>query len=186
MLPGGSMPLCCSPLRMIVTSDLTEPWGGVVQWSLETLAGEVILAGQEAASAAPLSSTPVCDLDFGEVVSDENRRHIVFVCELLQGDQRVALNMATFLPDKHLALADPGLTVAVELNDDRLSFEVTGRTLARHVELALDGVDVVFSDNYFDVPAGRTVTVTCSVPEGWTLGQARQALRVRSLYDSFA
>jgi beta-mannosidase len=169
-----------------VTSDLTELWDGVVQWSLETLAGEVILAGQDTVSAAPLSSTLVCDLDFGEAVSDENSRHVIFVCELLQGGRRVALSMATFVPDKHLELTDPGLTVAAGQNDDQLVFEVTDRALARYVKLALDGVDVVFSDNYFDVPAGRTVTVTCPVPEGWTLDQARQALRVRSLYDSFA
>jgi beta-mannosidase len=46
-------------------------------------------------------------------------------------------------------------------------------------------VDVVFSDNYFDLPAGQTVTVTCPLPEGWTLEQARKALQVRSLYDSY-
>jgi beta-mannosidase len=169
-----------------VTSDLTKPWEGVAKWSLETLAGEVVQAGQEAVVAAPLSSTSVCDLDFGEAISDENCRDVILTCELLQGERRVALSVATFVPDKHLALADPGLSVAVERKDNQLVFEVTGRTLARFVELALDGVDVVFSDNFFDVPAGRTITVTCPLPEEWTLEQAQQALRVRSLYDSFA
>jgi beta-mannosidase len=46
--------------------------------------------------------------------------------------------------------------------------------------------NVVFSDNFFDVPAGRTVTVTCPLPDGWTVEAARRALKVRSLYDSFA
>lgn len=50
---------------------------------------------------------------------------------------------------------------------------------------SLSGADVVFSDNYFDVPAGRMATVTCPLPSGWTVEQARAALRVRSLYDSF-
>jgi beta-mannosidase len=45
---------------------------------------------------------------------------------------------------------------------------------------------VVFSDNYFDAPAGRTTAVTCALPEGWSVERARRALRVRSLYDSFA
>jgi beta-mannosidase len=54
------------------------------------------------------------------------------------------------------------------------------------VELSLNGVDGVFSDNYFDVPAGRTSRVSCPLPESWTLEQARTALKVRSLYDSFA
>ena len=53
------------------------------------------------------------------------------------------------------------------------------------MELELDGVDAVFSDNYFDLPAGQTMTVTCPLPESWTLEQARAATRVRSLYDSY-
>jgi beta-mannosidase len=59
------------------------------------------------------------------------------------------------------------------------------KSLARFVELELEGADVVFSDNYFDLPADRTVTVTCPLPEGWRLEQARAAFHVRSLYDSF-
>jgi len=54
------------------------------------------------------------------------------------------------------------------------------------VELSLEGQDAVFSDNYFDLPAGRTVMVTCPLPEGWTLAQAQSALKIRSVYDSFA
>jgi len=168
-----------------VTSDLMEPWEGTLRWSLETLEGEVVQAGQEAVSVAPLSSVLVSDLDFHECISDANCRHVILVCELLDGDRRVGLSVATFVPTKHLALTDPGLDVEVRLNDGQLVFEVKSRSLARFVELALEGVDVVFSDNYFDIPAGRTVTVTCPVPEGWTLEQATGALRVRSVYDSF-
>ncbi len=58
-------------------------------------------------------------------------------------------------------------------------------SLARFVELELEGADVVFSDNYFDLPAGQSLNVTCPLPEGWTLEQARAAVRVRSLYDSY-
>ena len=53
------------------------------------------------------------------------------------------------------------------------------------LELSLAGADVIFSDNYFDLPAGRTVTVTCPLPAGWTLAQARAALTMRSVYDSY-
>ena len=94
--------------------------------------------------------------------------------------------MATFAPNKHLSLVDPSLAVDVEVDGDQLRLDVTAQSLARFVELALEGVDVVFSDHYIDLPAGRPAKVTCLLPEGWSVGQARQALRVRSLYDSFA
>lgn len=56
---------------------------------------------------------------------------------------------------------------------------------ARFVWLALAGSEVIFSDNYFDLPAGRTATVTLPALEGWTAERVREALRVRSLVDSF-
>ena len=60
-----------------------------------------------------------------------------------------------------------------------------GQRLARFVWLALDGADVVFNDNYFDVPAGRTMTVRVPALDGWTAERVRASLRVRSLVDSF-
>ncbi|MBN1933533.1 MAG: hypothetical protein JW934_02650, partial [Anaerolineae bacterium] len=113
-------------------------------------------------------------------------RDVILVCELCQGERAISRQVSTFVASKHLDLAEPGLSAQVRLEGNQLAFDVSARSLARFVELSLDGVDVVFSDNYFDLPAGRTVTVTCPLPEGWTLAQARAALRVMSLYDSFA
>ena len=169
-----------------VTCDLTEPWEGTARWSLETLGGEVLVQGLEEVRAPPLSSTAVCTLDFVNRITDENCRQTVFVAELWQGDERIAMQVATFAPNKHLSLVDPALTVNALQQDDQLVLELASSSLARFVELSLEGVDAVFSDNYFDVPIGRTANVTCPLPEGWDLDRARAALRVRSLYDSFA
>jgi hypothetical protein len=57
-------------------------------------------------------------------------------------------------------------------------------TMARF-EVGMKVYDNDFSDNYFDLPAGRTATVTLPVLEGWTAERVREALRVRSLVDSF-
>ncbi len=181
-------------MGIYVTNDTTEPWEGTVRWSLEMLSGEALATGEEAVSVAPLAASQIKALDFGEaVVADKipgmlggNRRDMIFVCELWQGERLIGRSIATFVPNKHLELADPGLTVEISRKGSQLSFEVTAQSLARFVELELEGEDVVFSDNYFDVPAGRTVTVTCPLPPGWDVRRARAALRVRSLRDSYA
>jgi beta-mannosidase len=168
-----------------VTNDETEAWHGKARWALETLEGEVVVQRLEEVSAAPLSSTQVCSLDFVNRVNDENRRDVIFVADLWDGDERVATQVAPFVPNKHLALVDPELSPMLVLQDDQLVCEVTATSLARFVELSLVGADVVWSDNYFDVLAGRTPAATCPLPDGWTLERAQEALRVRSLWDSF-
>ena len=98
----------------------------------------------------------------------------------------MAQQVAAFAPTKHLKLVEPGVTAALTEEDGHLAVTLTSRSLARLVELSLEGADGVFSDNYFDLPAGRPVSVSCPLPAGWTLAQARAALKIRSVYDSYA
>lgn len=172
-------------MRVHVTSDLTLPWSGQVRWRLETVAGQVLASDEVAVSAAPLADKPVTELDFAERVNDDNKRSVVLVCELWQGKGRVARSVSAFAPIKHLALSDPGLKVDVSLADGLLAFDVSAASLARFVELELEGVDAVFSDNYFDLPAGSSALITTPLPAGWSLDQAQKALKVRSLYNSY-
>jgi len=201
-------------VSLYVTSDLVGDWEGMVRWSLETLGGEVLGAGEEAVAVPALSSVCVCELDFTDQVSADpsteftpgeaeglrtgNRREVVLVYELWQGDERLSLGVAPFVPNKHLKLTDPGLRTTVREIDGDFEIEVTAQRLARFVWLALDsppcfgegqgeesGTDVVFDDNYFDLPAGRTVTVRLPTLDGWTADRVRASLRVRSLVDSF-
>jgi len=88
------------------------------------------------------------------------------------------------VPNKHLGLADPELVAAVREKEGGFGLELTAQQVGCFVWLALDGADVVFSDNYFDLPAGRTVVVTLPGLEGWSVERVREALRVRSLVDS--
>jgi beta-mannosidase len=168
-----------------VTSDLLLPWSGSARWRLETVSGALLASGEQPVHAAPLADTPVIALDFADKINDDNCRATVFVCELWNGVERIAYCVSTFAPNKHLELTDPGLKVDVTLTGETLTFDVSATSLARFVELALDGADVVFSDNYFDLPAGDKLRVSTILPVGWTLKQAQKALRVRSLYDSY-
>lgn len=172
--------------NVYLTNESRQPWQGSVRWSLEMLDGRVLDAGEQAVSAAPFDVALVCRLDFTGRLTDDLRRQVVFTAELWQTDQLLARQAAYFVPTKHLELVDPKVTTAVSLAGDQLHIELTAHSLARLVELSLEGADVVFSDNYFDLPAGRVVGISAPLPVGWTLAQARAALKIRSVYDSFA
>ena len=107
----------------------------------------------EHVQAAPQAVTHVGTFNFADRLTDDNRRDLVLCAELWQNDRRVALQVATFVPTKHLALADPAVAAILRNDGGQLIVELTARSLARLVELSLDGADVIFSDNYFDLPA---------------------------------
>jgi len=176
-----------------VTSDLTQEWRGSVRWSLETLEGQGLETGECPVSVPALGSVRACALDFTRTVSTApatplgtgNRRDLVLAYELWQEGRRLSLGLVPFVPDKHLALADPQFRTAVKETAGGFEIEVTAGRLARFVWLALEGADVIFSDNYFDLPANRTVVVRLPALDGWDAERVRQSLRVRSLVDSY-
>jgi beta-mannosidase len=173
-------------MGLYVTNDTHTDWQGSLRWSLETLSGEVLDSGEETVSAGAYSVVAIRDLDFADRISGDNEREVVLVAELWQGETRLGRNVASFVPPKHLSLVDPVLSADVKLDGDQLVINVTAQSLAHFVELKLAGVDVVFSDNYFSIPADRTARVTCPLPDGWSLAQAKDALQLYSLYNSFA
>jgi beta-mannosidase len=100
-----------------------------------------------------------------------------------QDGKLVSQSVTPFVANKHLELRRPGLKVQSHVEGKTLCVNVSANSLARFVELSIDGTDAVFSDNYFDVPAGTTVTVATPLPENWT---AESKVQARSLYESFA
>jgi beta-mannosidase len=188
ILGGGGRPAPAEwkpVVSLYVTNDLTDAWQGHVRWSLETLDGQALETGDEAVTAPALSAIRVRTLDFTDQVTTDNRRQVVLVYELWQDDRPLSLSVIPFAPNKHLELGDPGLRHIVHQTAEGFEIQVTARRLARFVGLALEGADAVFSDNYFDLPAGRAATVQLPALDGWTVERVRGALRLRSLADSF-
>jgi beta-mannosidase len=180
-------------INLHLTNDFTEEWRGAVLWSLETLSGEVLASGQQAASAPGLGSVRVCRLDFSNQVSagpsntikPNLRRDIVLAYELWQEDNRLSLDVVPFVPNKHLQLVDADIHYVVRQTEQGFNIDLTTGQLARFVELSLADTDVIFSNNYFDLPAGRMVTVGIPSLEGWTIAKVQEALSIRSLADTY-
>jgi beta-mannosidase len=173
-------------MEVHLTSDLNEAWMGMVHWSLLTLDGEIEESGLEWVNLEPLESrkvvSKVFDLDSYGITA---ARNMVFTASLWQRNLPVSACLAPFVPNKHLELVDPGLQVEVSSKDGKAVFALTSKSLARFVELKVEGHEVIFSDNYFDVTPEFKVEVTCDLPDGLNLEGVKQNLKVTSLYNSF-
>ena len=170
-------------MKVHVTSDLVQPVNVVVRWRLERLDGTCINSGEQPVHAMALADTLVASYDFSSLVTPENLRNLIFIAEMWQDGNLVSRSATPFVANKHLELHKPGLSVHSHVEGQTLCVDVSARSFARFVELSIDGTDAVFSDNYFDIPAGTTVSVSTSLPEIWT---SESKVKARSLYDSFA
>jgi len=168
-----------------ITNDQLVSFDGRVRWTLETLDGSILVSGEELSIVPPRDVLHVCHLDFSKALKDDRSRDLAFVAELWQNDRMIARQTAFFVPTKHLNLSDPEPSTRVQIVNHEVQIQLECRSLARLVECTLDGADVVFSDNYFDLPANRTITITAPLPDGWSLSQVQAALKVRSVFNSF-
>jgi beta-mannosidase len=187
-------------VSLAVTNDMPAAWRGHVRWSLERVDGEVLDSGQEPVEARGLATTIAAQVPVPG--SKEDRRSLVLVSELLSGGARLSQTVTPFVPEKRLPLRRPKIELAVEARPradlDGTASDAYARaagcvvirlrsdTLARWVELSLEGTDAIFDDNYVDLPAGREVAIGLDLPAGWDLERVRRALRVRSVVDTYA
>ena len=176
-----------SPIMDIyISNDLPGHWDGSIRWSLETLAGKMVDSGSVEIVAPPLSASAVLKLDFNHIITPENQRDLVLVTQLLKGTECLSLTTTPLVPVKHMKLYDPKIEYIMTMRNNKVEVELTSRSLARFVELKLVGApDIVFSDNYFDIASGNPKKVSYPIPDGWTYSQAKNALRIYSLYNSF-
>ena len=172
-----------SRVCVFVANDHPHPWQGTWRWSLETLDGEKVQAGNEDATAFPLSATCLHEFDFAPAVKKYGAAHLLFTAELYNDDQRLDWRTALFAKEKDMTLPNPEIHWDMTQEGEHLVFALTANAFARFVWLQLEGAGPVFSDNFFDLPACWTVHIRCPLPAGWTVEQAKRALRVRSLSD---
>jgi beta-mannosidase len=93
----------------------------------------------------------------------------------------ISRQVITFAQEKEMHLPDPQLSTEINPLGDKLEINISAKALARFISLNLPGKDVIFSDNFFDLPAGRSIQITCPNPDGWSIEQVHQALQIRSL-----
>jgi beta-mannosidase len=171
-----------------ISNELREPWEGTLTWSLETLDGDVAKTGFQKVTAEPMQATKLCEVDFSTILKDDPdlARSLVFIAELWKGEQMVSRQTAYFAPSKHLELKEPEISAQVKVENETAHITLTAASLSRLVELTFEGEEAVFSDNYFDLPAKRSIIVTVPIPAGWEETEIQSALKIRSVYDTYA
>jgi beta-mannosidase len=175
-----------SSARLHVTNDMVEPFKGKVRWALEYLNGVQIIDGEIDIEIPGLSNVLVKELSLEKWLNDENRREVVLAYSLWRDGMRISMGIASFVPPKQMELPEAGLSYDVEEKNGDIEILIAGQYTARFVRLEIKGYDTRFSDNYFDLPAGRMATVKVLNPEGLTAEEIGEKLSVISLRDTYS
>ncbi len=124
-----------------------------VRISLKDNHFNVLFSEERKTSAEALSVTKIADYDFSDFLStDEERESRFAVIEMLdENDVVVEKRTTLFVKPKHFLYIKPEYEMNLEDFGDRYGLAVRSNVFAQYVGLELKTVDVVFSDNYFDL-----------------------------------
>ena len=173
----------------ITVSDRLENVRGNVSVETMLLSGEKVSSFGKRIVAGANSSTKVLSLSVSEMTGGCKEGSVVIVLEFVPdkgGHDGLETEYANhfFLPkQKDMDYPDCHISIDVKEADGRYEVSATSGNFARGVYLYADGLDLHFSDNFFDLLPGetRTVTVETDIPAE-TL---RARLRTLSLADTY-
>lgn len=106
------------------------------------------------------------EMSEGEILGGAVRSRVVLVAEAFEGEQRLSRSLHYFVKTKDQDLPDPELRLeVVSRTEQEMTVRVGARKLARNVRLSAEAKDGMFSDNYFDLLPGESVTAVWRGPK---------------------
>jgi beta-mannosidase len=171
-------------VAVYVTTDRAKPERAALRVRVRDFKGRTLSERSEPVELAPVSSRAVLRLPKAGLLGGADPKAVYLEAELSSGGRVVSTNRHFFAPYKDLLAPRPTLRAEPGRAGGATTVTVTSDTFARAVWLSLDG-RASFSDNFFDLAPGQSVTVTVRSDRPIPPAELRRALRVRSLADAF-
>jgi len=115
-----------------------------------------------------------------EILGNADPAAVVLVSELKNGDEILDSDLHYFVKPRDLKLTDPVIKTEIIEKGDIIEVSLTSQNLAKNVFLYADGLEGQFSDNYFDLLPGKTISVT--FPKTETIIKQVNLFKILHLY----
>lgn len=172
-------------VAIYLTGDLLKEKSAKVSWEVTSVTGETRLKDSERLQLNAQSSQLVKTLELAELVQKYGASDLLVWLKAEVRGQPVSQNLVTLVRPRELQLADPKLDVQIKKSGDRFRVRLASEHPALWTWLSLENCDARYSDNFVMVRAGSPAEIWVTPEHDLSPEAFRQALRVRSLYDTY-
>lgn len=171
-------------INMFTVNDTVSEVKAHCKWKLELFNGDIIQTGELDCVLPPLNAQSIAKFDFKQALALDNRKHAVFVAELIDENGKLISKRRAFIyRERQAPLPKANLKTSVNLEDGIAKITVSTDKYARFVCLNIEKYSTPFSDNFFDLSFEENKTVSIKVPDKWTKQDVESRLTVMSLCD---
>ncbi|MEP6925553.1 MAG: glycoside hydrolase family 2 protein [Pyrinomonadaceae bacterium] len=172
-------------LHFIVVSDRTKPTPAQLIISLMDLQGKLLMKNQTDVNIAPLKSASYSNSPIAELIKGFDTKNLVLIAELKVDGKTVSQNEYFFKPFKELSISPAHINTQIAQTKMGYKLILTTDNFAKAVYLSTPGSEGFFTDNYFNLIAGKPVEVEFRTRQKMTAEELRGKLIVKSLSDAF-
>ena len=186
VLVSGAEDMQAGTVDVFVTSDRMAACQGKLTWTVTDVAGQTIKTGTLDVVIPAHKSQKVETLRLADKILQHGKNNVLVWLKLEIGGATVSDNLVAFVYPRAFNLLDPNLTAVVSEVSGAFNVKLTATHPALWTWLELDGMDARCSDNFVHVTKDAPVTIVVRPAQPMSKDEFQKALRVRSLYDTFA
>ena len=172
-------------LIFYVSTELQNPADYTFSYRIMHQQKGVLASDSMDVHMAPLSAKAVCTITLPEL-SREDIRNCYIVYDLKENGAEAASKVSLLAKPKQFYFRNPEINADWCENDTSYEITLTTKEFARRVGVEFTNVDVVLSDNYFDLIPGVAKTITIAkneLSDDINLNVLKNELAIMSCYN---
>ena len=146
-------------IHISVVNDQHKTLQSRVKFQLSAFNGSIIHEKKIDYTIAEFSSSVVYNIKKKKYLKDQTLSNLFIHAEINEGRKVVCKNKYFFVPPKDLNLPDSNFNYVTKDFGERISIQIQASTFIYQLYITCNNADGVFSDNYFDLGLGETVTI---------------------------
>lgn len=168
-----------STLRINVNNETLNSINGKILVYAMKLDGEILWTDEILVSVDKLSAKYVKDYSLNLALKEKHNYSVY--AQLIINDEIVFENDVEFALDKHLMLLKPKYNFELVKNGNQYNLIIESDVVAKYVEIKVEGLDIKFSDNFFNLIPNVKKSIIFECDEEIS----NQMISFKSLVDSF-
>ncbi len=156
---------------------------GEIEYKLLDAKNNIIEKGVEEVAITEMSARKVFTKDFSEkLLGHENEYYLEY--SLREGTSIIYKDTLLFSREKEFKYENPEIKYELVGDERRFAITLSAKAFARGVEIDLDGVDAILTDNFFDLTSSAPVKISFNTPSSKkSASELSELVKIRSVYD---
>lgn len=153
-----------------------------VEYGIESFKGNKVFENRVFVDIDAQQILKIDSMKISGIKTRLKKQSVAFVYVYDKDGKCVCEKTVTLSKENKCNFFNPQISYKTDLTSNQYNIEISAEAFAYGIEISLDGIDCVFSDNYFNLLPNTSKKIHVEIA-GKTKEELDKVLRIRSLYD---